>query len=77
MLAREDMFQKHVLYHLQKKTSQDGLYPKQVELKWKNQKQIEIKPTTQDLHSESNATQKIKQDHKLILDQAREHSQIN
>ena len=77
MLAQEDTFLKHVLCHLQKKTSLDGLYLKQVELKWKNQKQIEIKRTILDLHLEVKPIQKIEQDHKLILDQAREHSQIN
>ena len=77
VLALEDMFLKHVLYHQQKKISQDGLYQKQEELQWRNQKQIEIKLMIHDLPSVANATPKIEQDLKLILDQVQDHNKIN
>ena len=70
VLVQEDMFLKPVLFHHQRKTSQDGHCQKQEELLLKSQRLIGIKLTILVQPSDLNSIQKIEQGNKLILVQA-------
>jgi hypothetical protein len=69
LYAQADMYQRHVLIHLQRRTSPNGLYLKQGDLIMRQENQIEIRHMTPDPVLENRLIQKIHLLVSLILGQ--------